>query len=1648
MKTLKRTFLLLMVVTVLVMITSYNKIIASDFKPPEDYFVVSEKTSNIVPGVTEREVIYNSEDLKNPVTNYVIDINLGSNVGIMAATKDYNKRGTQTVREMAHAAEAATNRNVVVAINADLNWSGTGISNGPVIVDGVTYNDKPALFFGIKYNGEAVMGNAAIFEEVKDDLYQAVKGMSRLVEYGEVVATSTSLAPRTAVGLREDGSVFFYIAEGRGYPRSVGISLKDMAENMKELGAYWAINMDGGGSTTYLAKREGEETLEVRNLLSDGSERQSLSSLLVYAEPGDGIFNHANITSEGDIYTPESEVQFSAIGVDNGGGPAELPEGLTWALEDESFGSITNDGLFSANDNEGFVKVNLIDSNNRNVGSTTIEIRTPDFIEFQSAEFSVGYDYVTDFGIRVLYENRHVIYKEGDIIWDYDEELGTFINNVFTSVSETDGQIESTVTATIKNTVVEASFILTIGQEPIILYDFEDDEINELWGSSTAGKGEVSNATIVDRESGEPVRFGDKALRLDFDYTEAGGKPWGVYATLPSSHDLVLPGKPTAIGVWVYGTEENQGLWLRMGILGANDASWAALSLTDDGGLGNNAGINWLGWKYVEADLTSKEAPIKFIASQILRLMITTSAGNAPDYRPVGSVYFDNITVSYGSTNEDLHNPVIDDVYINEELFDDEIIILEDNKFNFKTALFDYEDRNATGIDNYYIYLDGNDITERIRREDLEESVLISSEDIYVSSGTHKLEILAIDGAGNETSEIIYLKTLENSDDLIYLKSENEPVLGRDYIVSLKADDLENIEDVLLSLQLSRYLMDYEIIVNPNFEVEEELLPGIFVLNLNITRKDEEWVLEDDYVLQINFVMANDLHEFADVAYSVNRSYFNLIEPLDPSIQTSFSMIPSNVRISAPFKIKTDTPYIDEEVKVYVLDRENNPVEGASIYKGATMLGVTNEDGYIYVIFETTEEFILSAEKDEDIAFDYKGQTFGSYGEVDGTPYNIKLNAVKNPETIKNISWYSNKYALNKDAIVQYALKEDYLLNGESAFLQVQGTPTPVVYDGSMLHSDNYVVNVNNVTIDGLENGKEYVYRVGNGEVWSEIREFNTGYKKADTTFLILGDIQTGNYENLANNIENIINSDSYDFVVQTGDMIDDGARFDYWNPTLNTFSESKLNHLEMIHVLGNHEFYGDEQGDRSIITYNLEHPYYYSYEYGNVYFAVINYLSIGQEFYNALEWLETDSNNSDAKWKVLLTHQPPYYTSDSGSPLFNELLPPVLERSGFDFVFSGHDHSYARTKAMINQTPDDDGITYIISGAFGEKGYDATARPEFHFEVMTNEHEIVYLSVEVKENTFTITAYDGETLMEIDSYTKTKHYDHEHSYILKGDRLVCEECNYNRPLEDYIGFLKDEEGHIMYQINNQFQKELLILANDKYYFDNNGYALIGEHDMWGIATTFDENGKLISGGTGFTREYQANKLFYLDKLENNKLGWFQVGDDYYFASTTNREIITGKSIVRMRNGKHITQTFDSDGKLIRGTFVVEDGEIYYYFGLSNGWIEVDGYKYYVSTNGTYKIRMSGTTMIDLHKGTYTFNDRGQLIVGAFVKEEGGTRYYFGEQGPNKYETGFQEIDGDLYYFDEDGFMQTGEFEIEGFRVYANDKGIISFDND
>ncbi len=101
----------------------------------------------------------------------------------------------------------------------------------------------------------------------------AVGGNRILLQGGTVqVSDDGEMHPRTAIGIdRDRNRLMFLVVDGR-QRFSRGYTMLELARTMKRLGAEDALNLDGGGSTTMVARRNGE--LTVLNSPSDGHQRK------------------------------------------------------------------------------------------------------------------------------------------------------------------------------------------------------------------------------------------------------------------------------------------------------------------------------------------------------------------------------------------------------------------------------------------------------------------------------------------------------------------------------------------------------------------------------------------------------------------------------------------------------------------------------------------------------------------------------------------------------------------------------------------------------------------------------------------------------------------------------------------------------------------------------------------------------------------------------------------------------------------------------------------------------------------------------------------------------------------------------------------------------------------------------------------------------------------------------------------------------------------------------------------------------------------------------------------------------------------------------------------------------------------------------
>ena len=114
---------------------------------------------------------------------------------------------------------------------------------------------------------------------------QVVSGNPKIVGEGQTLDTesertdASALHPRTGIGYSQSGdSIIMMVIDGR-YAYSAGVRTSQLADVMRYAGAYEAVNLDGGGSSTLYTAALG-----VRNHPSDGNERADGNAIFATVE--------------------------------------------------------------------------------------------------------------------------------------------------------------------------------------------------------------------------------------------------------------------------------------------------------------------------------------------------------------------------------------------------------------------------------------------------------------------------------------------------------------------------------------------------------------------------------------------------------------------------------------------------------------------------------------------------------------------------------------------------------------------------------------------------------------------------------------------------------------------------------------------------------------------------------------------------------------------------------------------------------------------------------------------------------------------------------------------------------------------------------------------------------------------------------------------------------------------------------------------------------------------------------------------------------------------------------------------------------------------------------------------------------------------
>jgi exopolysaccharide biosynthesis protein len=455
----------------------------------------------------------------------------------------------------------------------------------------------------------------------------AITGGAILLSNGEIPSKFTHIPegntsrpnPRTAVGSSKDGKTLLLVAVDGRQQGSIGMTLKELATLMEELGAYNALNLDGGGSTTMVSRELGTSTLTVINNPSDGSQRSIANGVGVYSiAPPSELDGMLIDTVDSNLFVNTSR-KFSVRGYDKYFNPIKISSSkVKWSVAGID-GSFTGSTFFPKSTGRGKIFAR--------VGDVTAEfeinsLSPPESLVLNKKAVTLALNSTTTFTVSGQDKNGYSAYIDpSDAIWTINGDIGTLSKNVFTASTAGASYICANVGSAYAYSVVSV--------------ETEKDEFSDgfevLNGSFDVHPNEVLGSYDISTEQFHSGTASGK-LTYDFPLLEKNRAAYIVF----SNGGIPLANASKKVGLWVYNTHENSN-WL---------AAWVVDTKGKQSSVYFTKGMDWIGWKHLEVSIASISSPA------LLTRLYTVQTNPVPD---ASDIYFDDLVIKsvyYPSTSD------------------------------------------------------------------------------------------------------------------------------------------------------------------------------------------------------------------------------------------------------------------------------------------------------------------------------------------------------------------------------------------------------------------------------------------------------------------------------------------------------------------------------------------------------------------------------------------------------------------------------------------------------------------------------------------------------------------------------------------------------------------------------------------------------------------------------------------------------------------------------------------------------------------------------------------------------------------------------------------------------------------------------------
>ena len=1592
--------------------------------PAEDfgdgyYSVISEKNWDIAPGIKETELVLNNADNNHRQVLHIMEADM--NNPYTKVTTSYTNMDTSNYAVSNMLVQANWVRdnwgwNVVGAMNSCLSWynsaayaqdpSRVNEPLGFMMIDGEVYFDHsvgfPTVLVIHKDTNEAGEARPADIPKVQ---MRTVENSGDLNGWEEqVIPTSSGFivkegvnqykpdhaagAPRSVVGIKPDGTVVIMMNDGRQDPYSIGMTMYELAEVMLSLGCSYAVNCDGGGSSTFLSQRPGTTGLAINCSPSDGALRENTSGVLIISTaPADGAFNNAYISSEYDYYTPNSEIVLDVAGLDFSGAAAEIPEEAVWALSDDSFGTVA-DGVFTSTGKTGAVDVQMV-YNEKIVGSKTLNIVNPEKISFAQADTVIPYGKTISMDIRATYGVFDVGFVADSFDWTLSNENAGVLNGLEFTASD-DASIDGVmITAVYKYADLDALVLkVAFGKGSEVMWDFEDGDISnwmgqeqiQEWlaanqipksnlfdggfGKEAGGNYSVDNSTrtfLSSRENGGQVKSGDYALGLEVDYRYSRFSEWSYTVLFNVEGQTVLRdvanGKnATKLGMWVYIPEglvvgkDLKGLAMQYQFYCASSAEemeavlktaaetnsmipsanrFGGHLLTANGkNLASltDADIPEDRWVYFYIDLSN----YAYVSLQNPENYFWREPSfirfYTQHYTPKNLVfYFDDLTLDYSDAVEDRDPPEISNLVIDVE---------GNNRRTFNATVADFVASNTSGL-NYSsakIYVDGVALTGVSAG-----GSRISGDAVEIPCGIHTVTFEISDNMGNTSKKSQSFTvagtapvTLSGHNDL-----NNKPEYDSVYYVDINVAEIEKIDSITAVLDLnSAHLWEIAgMTASEGFTASASVNEYANTVTVTVTRTGECALTGNQTLVSI----PTRIYSWRDTSvYSAEQAFASGLCPV--------------------------VPY-DAKVVMGSVTFTTGAYDGYAGVFGGSISVVTNlDDNKVAWHSHTVEE--LEDKAATCIEDGYTGRTYchecgsvitwGTVSKAQGHKWELndegRLACANDPEEMFNGIYEDKEYI---DGVVI-----------SDGWIEVDGVRVAYYKDGKKL-TGSHILDGVMCTFD--EEGTylpkyqyEGFYEVGDTIMYFIANKQITGYYRLNNKPYFFDNNGLGYDGEFVFNGEKCLLDDGTFVSSENADVVEAG-----WCGETTSYAVYRDGRLEVTGT-GKIDNYGLIPSPWSLYVRDITSI-----------FIGKDITRIGNNAFRNCCWVTSITFEEGSNLKAI---------GYRGIHNLQNLRSVTLPESVESLAEEAFGYAYRLTNVYLGASLSD-----IHPKAFNKHGSN--------------------MVLDVEEGTYA-EQYAKDNGM---NYTVREHIVKNGIYEI-GDVLYY-----------YVNDVRTPAG--------------LIKLDGSYYYASTGgviktgkYWVSRPNDLMPAGFYFfdEETGKMIIKNGVYSED--GGLYYYVDDVRTSA-GLVKIDGDYYYASTGG-VVKTGKYWVSRPNGLMPAgyYFFDEEtGKMIiKNGVYSEDGGLYYYEDgarVSAGLVKIDGYYYYASTNGVVKTGKYWVSRPNglLPEGFYFFDETtGRMNIKNGIYSENGGLYYYVDDVPTR--AGLVKIGDDYYYASTGGKLVTGKY--------------------